>query len=84
MTRGNPSAGLRPGQPATGARAEASPSLRTPLKESRRPYRAGMASIALTGTATREALSHAGLVVDRLDELRHPQRIGALIESTAC
>ena len=44
--------------------------------------RAGMASIALTGTATREALSHADLVVDRLDELT-PQRIGELIEGGA-
>ena len=31
--------------------------------------RAGMASIGLTGTATRDQLSHAALVVDRLSEL---------------
>ncbi|MCA9259357.1 MAG: HAD family phosphatase [Planctomycetales bacterium] len=31
--------------------------------------RAGMTSVALTGTTTREALSHARRVVDRLDEL---------------
>jgi HAD superfamily hydrolase (TIGR01509 family) len=41
--------------------------------------RAGMTSIGLTGTTTREALSHARLVVDRLDELS-PERIAALIE----
>lgn len=41
--------------------------------------RAEMASIALTGTATREQLSHAMLVVDSLRELS-PQRIGELIE----
>jgi beta-phosphoglucomutase len=40
--------------------------------------RAGMASIGLTGTTTREALSHARLVVDRLDELT-PERIARLI-----
>lgn len=40
--------------------------------------RAGMASIGLTGTTTREALSHARLVVDRLVELT-PQRIAALV-----
>jgi beta-phosphoglucomutase len=42
--------------------------------------RAGMTSIALTGTTTREALSHARLVVDRLDELS-PDRIAKLIGS---
>jgi beta-phosphoglucomutase len=42
--------------------------------------RAGMASIALTGTTTREALSHARLIVDRLDELE-PDRIAKLIGS---
>jgi beta-phosphoglucomutase len=40
--------------------------------------RAGMTSIALTGTTTREALSHARLVVDRLGELT-PDRIAKLI-----
>lgn len=40
--------------------------------------RAGMTSIALTGTTTREALSHARLIVDRLDELT-PDRIAKLI-----
>jgi beta-phosphoglucomutase len=40
--------------------------------------RAGMASIALTGTTTREALSHAQLIVDRLSELS-PACIAALI-----
>jgi beta-phosphoglucomutase-like phosphatase (HAD superfamily) len=42
--------------------------------------RAGMTSIGLTGTTTRDALSHARLVVDRLDELA-PQRIAELINS---
>ena len=40
--------------------------------------RAGMASIGLTGTATREHLSHAALVVDRLSELT-PQAIARLL-----
>jgi beta-phosphoglucomutase len=40
--------------------------------------RAGMASIGLTGTATREQLSHAQLVVDSLRELS-PQPIADLI-----
>jgi beta-phosphoglucomutase len=40
--------------------------------------RAGMASIALIGTATREKLSQARLVVDRLSELS-PRRIRELI-----
>ena len=40
--------------------------------------RAGMTSIALTGTATRDELAHATLVVDRLTELT-PQRIADLI-----
>lgn len=43
--------------------------------------RAGMTSIALTGTTTREALSHARLVVDRLAELS-PELIAKLIESS--
>jgi beta-phosphoglucomutase len=42
--------------------------------------RAGMTSIGLTGTTTREALSHARLVVDRLDELT-PERISELISA---
>jgi beta-phosphoglucomutase len=41
--------------------------------------RAGMASIGLTGTVTRNLLSSADLVVDRLDELS-PSRIRSLIE----
>lgn len=40
--------------------------------------RAGMAAIALTGTAGREQLAAADLVVDRLDEL-NPPRIADLI-----
>lgn len=40
--------------------------------------RAGMASIALTGTATREQLSHAVRIVDNLDELT-PEAIRTLI-----
>jgi beta-phosphoglucomutase len=43
--------------------------------------RAGMTSIGLTGTTTREALSHARLIVDRLDELT-PNRIATLIGSS--
>jgi beta-phosphoglucomutase len=39
--------------------------------------RAGMASVALTGTATRAELSHAKLVVDSLRELT-PERLRAL------
>jgi beta-phosphoglucomutase len=39
--------------------------------------RAGMASVALTGTATREELAHARLVVDSLRELT-PERLRAL------
>lgn len=39
---------------------------------------AGMTSIGLTGTTTREALSHATLVVDRLSDLS-PQRIAELV-----
>ncbi|MEM9656972.1 MAG: HAD family phosphatase [Planctomycetota bacterium] len=42
--------------------------------------RAGMKSIALTGTATRDALSDADLVVDSLQELS-PQRIADLISA---
>ena len=42
--------------------------------------RAGMASIAVLGTATREELGHAKLTVDTLRELT-PERIAALIES---
>ena len=41
--------------------------------------RAEMASIGLTGTATREQLSHARLVVDSLRELT-PERVSELIE----
>jgi beta-phosphoglucomutase len=41
--------------------------------------RAGMASIALVGTATRAELSEARLVVDSLREIS-PQVVGALIE----
>lgn len=41
--------------------------------------RAGMTSIALTGTTTREALSHAVLIVDSLAELT-PARIAKSIE----
>ena len=41
--------------------------------------RAGMASIALTGTATREQLSHARLVVDSLRDLS-PATISELID----
>jgi beta-phosphoglucomutase len=43
--------------------------------------RAGMASIALTGTADRAQLANADLVVDRLDEL-DPELIGRLIART--
>lgn len=39
--------------------------------------RAGMASVALTGTASREELSHARLVVDSLRELT-PERLRSL------
>lgn len=42
---------------------------------------AGMAAIAITGTATRERLAHADLVVDSLTELS-PQIIGELISQT--
>jgi len=42
--------------------------------------RAGMTSIGLTGTTTREALSHARLVVGSLNELS-PQRIAELIRN---
>jgi beta-phosphoglucomutase-like phosphatase (HAD superfamily) len=42
--------------------------------------RAGMASIALTGTTTRDELAHADLVVDRLRELT-PSTISRLIET---
>ena len=41
--------------------------------------RAGMTSIGLTSTTTREALSAADLVVDRLEELT-PERIRSLVE----
>ena len=41
--------------------------------------RAGMKSIALTGTATRDELREADMVVDRLDELR-PEAVENLIE----
>jgi beta-phosphoglucomutase len=41
--------------------------------------RAGMASIGVTGTTTRNKLAHAALVVDRLSELQ-PERIAAIIE----
>jgi beta-phosphoglucomutase len=41
--------------------------------------RAGMASIAVLGTTTREKLSHATLVVETLNELS-PQRIAAVID----
>ena len=41
--------------------------------------RAGMTSIGLTSTTTREALAAADLVIDRLDELT-PQRIRSLVE----
>lgn len=41
--------------------------------------RAGMASIALTGTATRDVLSHARLVVDSLHDLT-PTAISALLK----
>jgi beta-phosphoglucomutase len=40
--------------------------------------RAGMASIGLVGTTTRERLGHARLVVERLSELS-PRRIRELI-----
>jgi len=40
--------------------------------------RAGMASIALTSTQTREDLTAADLIVDRLDELL-PSRVADLI-----
>ena len=40
--------------------------------------RAGMTSIGLTGTTTREKLAHARLVVDHLSELS-PERIASLI-----
>jgi len=42
--------------------------------------RAGMASIALTGTATRDELAHADLVVDSLGELK-PGIIRRLLEN---
>jgi beta-phosphoglucomutase len=42
--------------------------------------RAGMTSIALTGTATGDELAHARLVVDRLSELT-PERIAGLVTS---
>lgn len=42
--------------------------------------RAGMAAIAITGTAPREKLSHADTIVDSLTELT-PQRIRQLIEA---
>lgn len=42
--------------------------------------RAGMTSIAVLGTTTRERLAHANLVVERLSELS-PQRIAELINS---
>jgi beta-phosphoglucomutase len=42
--------------------------------------RAGMISIAVLGTTTREQLAHANLVVDSLTQLT-PQRIAELIES---
>ncbi len=42
--------------------------------------RAGMGSIALVGTATRFALSHARLIVDRLSDLS-PERIAELINA---
>jgi beta-phosphoglucomutase-like phosphatase (HAD superfamily) len=41
--------------------------------------RAGMTSIAVLGTTTREKLAHAKLVVETLDELT-PRRIAALID----
>jgi beta-phosphoglucomutase len=44
--------------------------------------RAGMISIALTGTTTRENLAHAMLTVDSLDELS-PPRIALLIDNAA-
>jgi HAD superfamily hydrolase (TIGR01509 family) len=44
--------------------------------------RAGMASIGLTGTTTREALSRARLVVDSLSQLS-AERIATLISSEA-
>jgi beta-phosphoglucomutase len=44
--------------------------------------RAGMASIAVLGTTTREKLAHAKLVVDSLSELSPPQ-IAELIEEKA-
>jgi beta-phosphoglucomutase len=43
--------------------------------------RAGITSIAITRTATRDELSHARLVVDRLTELS-PRRISELIAKT--
>lgn len=43
--------------------------------------RAGMTSIALTGTATRDSLAHAHLVVESHAELS-PQRIATLITET--
>ena len=42
--------------------------------------RAGMTSIGLTGTTTREALTHANLVIDQLAELS-PERIAKLISA---
>jgi beta-phosphoglucomutase len=42
--------------------------------------RAGMRSIAITGTTTRGSLAHADLVIDQHAELS-PQRIAALIEN---
>lgn len=44
--------------------------------------RAGMTSIGLLGTTTREKLSHARIVVDRLAELS-PKKIAKLIEDHA-
>ncbi|MBA3482479.1 MAG: HAD family phosphatase [Pirellulales bacterium] len=44
--------------------------------------RAGMTSIAVLGTTTREKLSHAKLVVDTLKELS-PEKIASLIEHAA-
>jgi beta-phosphoglucomutase len=44
--------------------------------------RAGTTSIAVTGTATRQKLAHAKLVVDSLTELS-PSQVAALIQSTA-
>ncbi|MEX2315670.1 MAG: HAD family phosphatase [Pirellulales bacterium] len=43
--------------------------------------RAGMASIGLVGTVTRDRLAHAKLIIDGLRELT-PERVRALISST--